>query len=179
LLAVRVVRAAGDLTRSPRAGMAGHCPETGQTVKKEKDKADKRPSRGASTDKVRDWQPLFERLRDAIEWALDIAAHLARDIDDDVEAIERTRGYVRAWLDGRRVDIDMNDVLTTLAVLFAAIELDLGIDSSPMLEGLALCQRMLHLPGAAHDELPTIVIRTPLRRRRNAAHGVFTHLAAA
>ncbi|HEY1817406.1 MAG TPA: hypothetical protein VGL61_09595 [Kofleriaceae bacterium] len=138
----------------------------------------KKQHRGASASRdARDWQPLFHRLQDAIEWALDIAAHLARDIDEDVEAIERTRGYVRAWITGGEVDVDMNDVLTTLAVLFAAIEIDLGIDSSPMLEGLALCQRVLHLPGA-HTERPTVVIRTPIVRRRNGAAGAFTQFAA-
>lgn len=78
----------------------------------------KRHPRGASAsrDVVRDWQPLFERLQDAINWALDIAKALARDYDEEFEAIERVRGYVRAWLEGRRVDIDMNDVLTTLAI---------------------------------------------------------------
>jgi hypothetical protein len=138
----------------------------------------KKQHRGASAGRdARDWQPLFHRLQDAIEWALDIAAHLARDIDEDVEAIERTREYVRAWIMGREVDVDMNDVLTTLAVLFAAIEIDLGIDSSPMLEGLALCQRMLHLPGA-RTERPTVVIRTPIVRRRNGGASAFTQFAA-
>jgi hypothetical protein len=149
-----------------------------ETKVKKDDKHDKKHPRGASANKhvVRDWQPLFERLQDAIDWALDIAVKLARDIDEDLEAIERTRGYVRAWLEGRRVDIDTRDVLTTLAVLFAAIEIDLGIDSSPMLEPLRFSERMLHLPGAARDELPTVVIRTPLRRRNASA--AFTHLAA-
>jgi hypothetical protein len=143
-------------------------------VKREKDK-DKRPRGTSSSRSVRDWQPLFQRLQEAIDWALDIAKHLAGDFDEDVESIERTRGYVHAWLEGRRVDIDMNDVLTTLAVLFAAIEIDLGIDSSPLLEGLKLAERILHLPGAARDELPTVIIPTPVRRRNSS---VFTQLAA-
>ncbi|HEY1811004.1 MAG TPA: hypothetical protein VGG74_01520 [Kofleriaceae bacterium] len=146
------------------------------TKEKERQK-DKRPRGTSSSRSARDWQPLFARLQEATDWGLDIAKHLAGDIDEDVEAIERTRGYLHSWLEGRRVDIDMNDVLTTLAVLFAAIEIDLGIDSSPMLHGLALAGRMLHLPGAARDELPTVVIRTPMRRR-NAASSVFTQLAA-
>jgi hypothetical protein len=173
---MRVVRVAGIRIRPPRAGMAGHCPETGMIVTK-KTETKKQP-RGASAGReARDWQPLFHRLQDAIEWALDIAAHLARDIEEDVEAVERTREYVRAWIVGRPVQVDMNDVLTTLAVLFAAIELDLGIDSSPMLEGLALCQRILQLPGA-RTEQPTVVIRMPIVRRRNGAVGPFTQLAA-
>jgi hypothetical protein len=145
-------------------------------MKKQKTETNKRGRSASSRDEVRNWQPLFGRLREALDWGLDLTAHLARDIDDDVEAVERTRGYVHAWIEGRRVDVDMNDVLTTLAVLFSEIEIDLGIDSSPVLESLAQAERVLHLPGAAHDERPTVVIRTPVRRR-NASCG-FTHLAA-
>src|SRR5882762_10960460 len=80
------------------------------TVKKTEKK--KHP-RGASAgrDVVRDWQPLFARLQDTIDWALDIAVKLARDYDEEIEAIERVRVYVHAWLKGRHVDVDMNDVL--------------------------------------------------------------------
>jgi pimeloyl-ACP methyl ester carboxylesterase len=51
--------------------------------------------RGTSSgrDVVRDWKPLFARLQDAIDWALDIARTLARDYDEEIDAIERTRGY--------------------------------------------------------------------------------------
>lgn len=143
-----------------------------------KDEKKKHP-RGASAvrDVVRDWQPLFARLQDTIDWALDIAVKLARDYDEEIEAIERVRGYLHGWLEGRRVEIDMNDVLTTLAILFAAIELDVGIDSSPVVHAMRGFPRMLHFPGAARDELPTVVIRR-FPRRRNAC-GAFTHLAAA
>jgi hypothetical protein len=127
-------------------------------------------------DVVRDWQPLFARLQDTIDWALDLAARLAGDYDEDLEAIERVRSYVRGWLEGRRIDIDMNDILTTLAILFAAIELDTGIDSSPMLRAMRGVPSMFHLPGAARNELPTVVIRR-LPRYRNGGNA-FTHLAA-
>jgi len=134
-------------------------------------------SRGRVRDVVRDWQPLFARLQDAIEWALDIAVKLARDYDEEVEAIERVRGYVRRWLEGHRVDIDMNDVLTTLAILFAAIELDVGIDNSPLVAAMRDLPPKLHFPGAARDEMSTVVIRMP--RRRNASTGAhFIRLAA-
>jgi hypothetical protein len=146
-------------------------------VKKEKETQKEQRKRATTSRGERDWQPLFTRLQEATDWALDIAKHLAGDITEDVDSIERTRGYLHAWLEGRRVDVDLHDVLTTLAVLFAAIEIDLGIDSSPLIQGLALADRMLHLPGAARDESPTVVIRTPIRRR-NAASSVFTQLAA-
>lgn len=139
----------------------------------------KRDPRGATAPReaVSDWQPLFARLRDTIDWALDIAVKLSRDYDEDIEAIERVRGYVRAWLEGRRIDIDMHDVYTTLAILFAAIELDVGIDSSPVIAAMRGLPTKFHLPGAARDELPTVVIRRVPLRRRNAC-GAFTQLAA-
>lgn len=142
-----------------------------------KDEKKKYP-RGASTGRnvVRRWQPLFTRLQDAIEWALDIAVRLAKDYDDEIEAIERVRSHLRSWLSGRYVDIDVDDVLTTLAILFAAIELDTGVDSSPMLAPLRTFPTALHLPGAARNESPTVVIRR-FPRHRNAS-GVFTQMAA-
>jgi hypothetical protein len=142
-----------------------------------KDDRKKHP-RGASTsrDVVRDWQPLFARLQDTIDWALDIALKLARDYQEEIDAIERTREYVHALLEGRHVDVDTNDVLTTLAILFAAIHLDIGVDTSPLLHSLRALPPRMYFPGAVRDELPTVVIRR-FPRRRNAC-GAFTHLAA-
>lgn len=126
---------------------------------------------------VKDWQPLFARLQEAIDWGLDIAVRLAADYDEELEAIERVRGYVRAWLEGRRIDIDMHDVYTTLAILFAAIELDVGIDSSPVIAAMRRMPASIYLPGAVRDEQPTVVIRRLPLRRRNAC-GAFNQLAA-
>ena len=139
-------------------------------------KKDEKKKYARERDIVRDWQPLFGRLQDTIEWALDLATRLAGDYEEDQEAIERVRSYVRGWFEGRRIDIDMNDVLTTLAILFAAIELDTGIDSSPMLHAMRGITPMFHLPGASSNERPTIVIRR-IPRHRNGG-GVFTQLAA-
>jgi hypothetical protein len=147
-----------------------------ETIVKKDEKNNHPRGTTARRDVVRDWQPLFQRLEDAIDWALDIAKVLARDYDEELEAVERVRGYVHSWLYGRRVDIDMNDVLSVLAILFAAIEIDAGIDSSPVLEPLRGIPRAIHLPGAARDELPTVVIRRFPRRRNGGA--VFTQLAA-
>ena len=143
-----------------------------------KDEKKKHP-RGTNTGRgvVRDWQPLFARFQEAIEWALDIAVKLARGYDDEIAAIERVRGYFRAWIDGRHVEIDTSDVLTTIAILFAVIEIDLGIDSSPMLTPLRSFPQAMHLPGVSRDESTTVVIRR-FPRRRNSACGAFTHLAA-
>ena len=131
----------------------------------------------ASRGVVSDWQPLFRRLQETIDWALDLAVRLARDYAEDLEAIERVRSYVHGWLAGRRIDIYLNDVLTTLGILFAAIEIDRGFDSSALLAPLrSLGPSMLHLPGADRDERATVVIRR-LPRFRNAS-AAFTQLAA-
>ncbi len=142
-----------------------------------KDDKRKHP-RGASAGRevVRDWGALFTRLKDAIDWALDFAVRLADGNIEEIESIERVRGYAHTWLDGRRVDVVMSDVWTTLAILFATIELDTGIDSSPFLASLRGFPSMLHLPGAARDELPTVVIRRD-SRRRNASGAIHQNAA--
>ncbi|HEY0254706.1 MAG TPA: hypothetical protein VGC41_24440 [Kofleriaceae bacterium] len=120
---------------------------------------------------VHDWEPLFAQMQNVIEWSLDLAARLADDYDDDLDAIERVRTYVRGWLSGRQIDIDLNDLLTTLGILFAAIEIDRGIDSSALLAPLRRYPgSTLHLPGATRNEWPTVVIR-PNGRRRNSCFG--------
>ena len=58
-------------------------------MKKDKDDTkraprDEEPSRGV----VREWHRLFARLRDTLDWALDIAKKLARHDDKEREAIE-------------------------------------------------------------------------------------------
>jgi hypothetical protein len=136
----------------------------------------KKKARRGTIDHPHLWGSLLHRFQDLIEWALDIAVQLARDYDEELDAIERVRGYVRGWLSGRAVDLDMDDVLTTLAILFAAIEIDEGIDSEPLLEPLRTCPRVVHLPGADHDRIPTVVIKR-FPRHRNAG-ALFTQLAA-
>ncbi len=145
-------------------------------------KKDKKYPRDAQLD--RDWQPLFAQLTDLVDWGLDIAAKLARDDEDDREAIENVRAFVHAWLEGRRADVPLKDLLTTIAILFAAIELDLGIDSVSLLAPLrtmldtpSVLPAILRCPGASHDQRQTVVIRRfPGRRNASAA---FTQPAAA
>ena len=52
-----------------------------------------RSSRGASTprDQVRTWMPLFARFREVVEWALDVGVDLARDYDEEIEAMRPVR----------------------------------------------------------------------------------------
>jgi hypothetical protein len=126
---------------------------------------------------VDDWTPLFSAIRDVSEWALDIAAKLSRDYPEDLEAIENVREFVRAWLEGHRSEVSVSDVLTTLAIIFSAIELERGIDSvsllgplQTMLDTPSRLPPVLRFPGAARDEKPTVVIRR-FPRHRNASAG--------
>jgi hypothetical protein len=131
-----------------------------------------------------DWMPLFGQLTGVIDWGLDIAARLSLDDDEDLDAIERVRAFVHGWLDGRRVEVPLTDVLTAIAILFAAIEIDLGIDSLALLAPLRTMRdtpsslpAVLRCPGAARDGEPTVRIRRfPGRRNASAA---FSQLAVA
>jgi len=119
---------------------------------------------------VADWKPLFARLEGTAEWALDLAARLAGDYDEDIEAIERVRSYLHGWLAGRRIDLDLNDLLTTLGILFAAIEIDRDVEPAPWLDPSYAGQREpMRFPGGPYADHTTIAI-VPVRRRiRNAA----------
>jgi hypothetical protein len=147
-------------------------------------KKDKKKQAGnVLSDVERDWQPLFAQLIEVAEWALDIAAKLSRDYDEDQEAIENVRAFVRGWLDGRPVELPLTDLLTAIAILLSAIEIDLGVDSVTLLAPLRTAldtpsklPAVLRCPGVAHDSKPTVVIhRFPGRRNASAAS---THLAA-
>ena len=149
-------------------------------------KKDKKYSR-AQLDRtvVSDWQPLFGRLTEVIDWGLDIADKLAREYPEDREAIENVREFAHGWLSGRRAEVPVKDLLTTIAILFSAIELDLGIDSvsllaplNTMMETPSRLPALLRCPGAPDRSEPTVVIRR-FPGRRNASASVFTHLAAA
>ena len=157
---------------------AGHCLAKDRTVKNSK----KKTKAGARDSVVNDWQPLFAAIKDVLDWALDIAVKLSRKLPEDVDAIERVRGALHAWLDGRLCEMDVNDVLLAIATILAQIEIDLGIDSAEMLTPMrsVIAYRgpsVLRLPGATRDELPTVIIRRGSGRRNASA--AFTHLAAA
>ena len=152
------------------------------TKKKEK-KKHPRDAKLANIDE-RDWGPLFEQLKGVIDWALDIAAKLSRDYDEDLEAIENVRSFFRGWLEGQRAEVPLPDLLTTSAIIFSAIELDLGIDSvsllaplRTMLDAPSKLPAVLRCPGAFQDGAHTVVIRRFPGRRRNASTAS-TYLAA-
>ena len=131
-----------------------------------------------------DLSPFVAHLEAIADWGLDIAARLSRDYDEDLESIEKVRAFVHAWLGRRRIRArwPFPDLLTTLAtILFAAIEIELGIDSVALMTPFRTAPAtrlddVLRFPGARQDSHPTVVIRR-LPGRRNASSG-FTHLAA-
>jgi hypothetical protein len=77
-----------------------------------------RPAPSAETN----WKTLYTALRDAVEWALDLASKLAAPYPDEQDAVERVRAFVDARLAGLTAELDVNDVLLTLGILIAAIE---------------------------------------------------------
>ncbi len=147
--------------------MAGRCPETGLKTVKKTDKKHKRPRIvKTSSGVVRDWRPLLVALQDVIDWALDIAGVLALSYPEDVDSIARVREFVHAWLEGRRAEVRLVDVLTTISTIFAALELDTGIDSvellAPIKTFLDTPSRLpatLRCPGAVRDDKSTVRIR--------------------
>jgi hypothetical protein len=162
--------------------MAGHCPEKDEAMTKKDQKKHPREAKLANINE-RDWTSLFEQLSGVSDWALDIAAKLSLDYEEDLESIENVRDFVHGWLDGQRAEVPLTDLLTTISILFSAIELDLGIDSvsllaplRTMLDAPSTLPSMLRCPGAHQHGSPTVVIRRfPGRRNASAAS---THLAA-
>ena len=147
-------------------------------TKKHKKPTKRKP--GVTPTSEQDWGPLFAAGRDLIEWALDIASKLSREYPEDQHAIERVRAFALAWMEGRRGEVPITDLLTTLAIIFAAIEIDTGIDSIELLAPIktfldtpARLPAVLRLPGAARDTEPTVRIRR-FPGRRNAAVNPFS-----
>lgn len=66
-------------------------------------------------------------LRDLVSWACDIAIVVTRGCPEDSIAIDRVRRYAEAWLaDQPCPDVDIDDVLTTVAAAMAGLDRDLG-----------------------------------------------------
>jgi hypothetical protein len=66
------------------------------------------------------------QLTDLVSWAADLAIRLTVHCPEDRDAIEAVRRYVLSWLAGVPCrDVPIQDVLTTVATLLAAIDLDL------------------------------------------------------
>jgi hypothetical protein len=144
--------------------MAGHCPEKDTTVINEENE-----------EIVYDWKDLVSALRELIDGALNAAAKVS-SYDEEWEAITNVRDFVYDWLDGRGASLKLADLVHVLAIILSAIEIDLGIDSSELLEPLRTLidlptyrPAVIRCPGADSLEKPTVVIRRVSRRRRNAA----------
>jgi hypothetical protein len=123
---------------------------------------------------VYDWKDLVVALRDVIDGALNAAAKIA-EYEEEWDAIANVREFVYDWLDGRAASVKIADLLLVLGVILSEIELELGIDSSELLEPLrALIDlptyrpAVIRCPGAESNEKPTVVIRRFKRRYRNA-----------
>src|SRR5450432_4714591 len=103
--------------------MAGHCPTSGDFVKKQKKPTRKPEVTGSGP---LSWTPMFQAFREAFEWALDVARNLARDYPEEVDAVERVRAYLRKRIAGETAPAPVDDVLFTFALIIGAIERDLG-----------------------------------------------------
>ena len=154
--------------------MAGHCPERDTTVTKEQNE-----------EIAYDWKDLVAALREVIDGLLNAAAK-ASSYEEEWDAIGNVREFVYDWLDGRFANLKLTDLVHVLAIILSAIEIELGIDSSEILEPLRTLIELpnfrpavIRCPGADSDEKPTVVIRRVTRRRRNAASALSPLLAFA
>jgi hypothetical protein len=107
-----------------------------------------------------DWQPLFAAVKDVVDWALDIAVELSRDLPEDVEAIEDVRTCFHVWIAGHPCVIDVDDLLITFAAILSNVERDLGMSTNEILTPVEQL-------AAIHARHPTLIRRSS--RRRNAA----------
>jgi len=65
-------------------------------------------------------------LHDLVSWAADLAIVLTRESPEDRAAIEDVRRFTYAWLEGEPCpDLRIEDVLTAVAGLLSAIDLDI------------------------------------------------------
>ena len=124
-------------------------------------------------DESLEWGSLFKAFREAFDWALDVAAALARDFPEEIDAVERVRTFMRARLAGQPAIVAVDDVLFTFGLLIGAIEHDLGT-LNPLGPWFAPPQRM-EFPTAPEraPRVPRIVLARPPWSR-----GAFTPFVA-
>jgi hypothetical protein len=97
-----------------------------------------------------DQQWLRDQLEIVIEWGLDIATTLALRDTCDVASIERVRDFLRSYVAGRRAEVPVRDVLTTVAILVSGIHIE---DERTALSVLAPLATMMQMP----PELPAVL----------------------
>ncbi len=73
-----------------------------------------------------DWTLLFQAFADALEWALDRAAELARGYPEEVATIERVRTFARRRIAGHPAHLRIEDLLFAFALVAGAVERQLG-----------------------------------------------------
>ena len=105
-----------------------------------------------STSGPLNWTPLFAAFREAFEWALDVAAKLARDYPEEVEIVERVRAFMRKRVANQPAEVRLDDVLFTFGLILDAIERNLG----PLATHGPWFAPELHLPSAADLWEPAI-----------------------
>lgn len=112
------------------------------------------------------WRTLFAALRDTAEWALDRASELASPYPEEQDAVERVRAYIRARLAGNPAELVLDDVLLTLGILIAAIDVPAreasGITASTFDRGAGT--------GAHRRAVRRMAVRSPLPGRAAASH---------
>lgn len=74
-------------------------------------------------------------VTDAMEWALDVAHAIARDVPEEIDAVERVRRFVRTAIAGRPAHVPLDDLLITLALVFGAIDREVLRDLENDLDG--------------------------------------------
>jgi hypothetical protein len=106
-----------------------------------------------------DWTTLFRAFADALEWAFDRAADLAREYPREVEIVERVRTFVRRRIAGNPAHVRIEDVLFVFGLVAGAVERQLGERRAATPLSGYLRARKATL-GAASDVRP----RTPQAR---------------
>ena len=115
-------------------------------MKKQKQRNAKRPSEKTFDQSgALEWTPLFQAFKEAFDWALDVAAGLARDYTEEVEAVDRVRRFMHKRIDGRAAHVKVEDILFTFGLIIGAIERDLGPVQNL---GPWFAPSMAHFPGA-------------------------------
>ncbi len=69
-----------------------------------------------------DYRPL---VRDAIDWALELATSAAREVPEEAAAVARVKSFVRARIAGDAAHIHVDDMLFTIGLVAGAIQRDL------------------------------------------------------
>ena len=73
---------------------------------------------------------------EALEWALDRAAELARAYPHEVAVVERVRVFARKQIAGDPSHLRIEDLLFTLALIAGAVERELGARRAAPLTGV-------------------------------------------